>query len=338
MNLISDERLARIKAGGTARPAPWPEAEVVADPVKKPDKPLVLVRRRVPLLVGSRGEELVSLPGEPAISLFTGPGGFDIGLEAAGFCTLVQHEWDRTACLTLIQNRPDYFRHAALIQGDIRQTPTSMILGEAGLRVGECRLLVGGPPCQGFTQANRHALNHKPDVRNDLVYEYLRVVREAKPQCFIFENVPGMFRFNGGSYAEALLRDFYEAYYEVVYGLVNAVEYGVPQFRSRFICMGTRRDLWEIEGMLAGLPVPHCFAGETMKRVRVLEKRQPGGAELARLTRAPGIRYFPDRPVLRPPDAITRGGERSEAFFEFYDRLEREEPDRLVVQPKGSVN
>ena len=63
-----------------------------------------------------------------------------IGLEQAGFCCVVQHEIDAMCCETLIANRPNFFRHAALIQGDIYKTPTSMLLEEAGLRVGEVAL------------------------------------------------------------------------------------------------------------------------------------------------------------------------------------------------------
>jgi site-specific DNA-cytosine methylase len=333
---ISVERLERIKAGGCARPAPWDEAEVVQGPVKKVKEPVVLVRRTSPGLAGGRGEELVYLPGPPAISLFTGAGGFDIGLERAGFCVLAQLEWEASCCETLIFNRPDYFRHAALIQGDIRQTPTSMLLEAAGLRVGECHLVVGGPPCQGFTSANRHAQQHEYDERNDLVFEFLRVVREAQPELFIMENVPGIFKFNGGSYAEELLKRAYGSYYELVYGFVDAVEYKVPQHRTRFICMGTRRDLHEIDGMLGALPRPVCFGERTLRDVRAVEGAPLFDAELDRLTRAPGIRYFPDRPVLRPPYPVDRTCARSAAFYEFYDRLEREEPDRLVKEPTGA--
>lgn len=315
--------------------ADWIEADLIAEPAKKPDAPTVLVRRRIPEVDGPRGEQLLYLPGEPTISLFTGAGGFDIGTEAAGFCTVVQHEWDHSACQTLIANRPRYFRHAALIQGDIRETPTSMILGEAGLRVGEPGLLIGGPPCQGFTVANKHAQRGTWDPRNDLVLEYLRVVRESQPKFFLMENVPGFVTFkgkvDGKSYLETFLRAAHDAYYELVYGLLNAVEYGVPQYRCRFFCMGTRRDLVDIEGKLGSLPKPVCFSDPDLKTIRQLE----GGLfrhELDALTHAPGVRYFPDRPVLIPP-APSNGQQRSKRFIEFYQQLEANEPDRIVREP-----
>lgn len=312
----------------------WLHADLVRDPLREKDlkEPVVLVRRRIPDIEGPDGQEVLYLPGYPVISLFTGAGGMDIGLEWAGFCTVVQHEWMTEACQTLIANRPDFFAHAALIQGDIRKTPTSMLLREAGLRVGEAYILAGGPPCQGFSTSNSNSHKGTYDARNDLVFEYLRVIREAQPRFFIFENVPGFVSFNKHEYLKAFLKAAYDCYYELVYGLLNAVEYGVPQHRVRFICMGTRRDVHEIDGTLAAMPNPAHFSPVDLKKIEFLDT--PLGLyreEYESLTRTPGIRYFPDRPVLIPPSP-TNGQNRSKIFREFYDRLEREEPDRLVKE------
>lgn len=320
----------------------WVEGEVVELPVRGKDliEPRVLVRRREsPLVSPYADEDLVICEGYPSISLFTGAGGMDIGLERAGFMTRVQHEWGQAACQTLIGNRPIYFRHSALIQGDIRQTPTSMLLREANLRVGETYLLSGGPPCQGFSTANSKAGRGECDLRNDLVFEYLRVVREAQPKFFIFENVANFQSFKGKNpatgerYHEQFLRMAHESYYELVYGLIDCVEYGVPQYRVRWICAGTRRDMFEVDGMLSSLPKPTNFGKDDLPTILTLD----GGlfqSDVHRLTRQPGIRYFPDRPVLVTPCPTSRvGNGRSKTFHEFYDRIEREEPDRLVRTP-----
>lgn len=313
----------------------WPEAEIINSPKKKQDEPLVLVRRRMSGLIGANGEDIFVASGQTVISLFTGAGGMDLGMEQAGFSILVQHEYDESACLTLIANRPGYFTHAALIQGDIRKTPTSMLLAEAGLRVGELDVIVGGPPCQGFSTANAKANRGRYDVRNDLVFQYLRVVSEAKPKFFIFENVPGFLSFNKGEYFKAFLRAAYNCYYELVYGLLDAVEYLVPQYRVRFFCMGTRRDMFEIEGVLCGLPKPICFSDKDLLKLKDI-KGFPllfqGEEDL--LIHAPGIRYFHDRPILFPPRPI-HNGHRSKKFVEFYRELECNEPDRIVREPRA---
>lgn len=320
----------------------WPEAEILREPLREKElrEPTVLVQRRSHLFLGSRGEELISLPGEPVISLFTGAGGMDIGVEQAGWCCVVQHEWDSAACETLMINRPNFFRHAALIQGDIRKTPTGMILQEGNLRVGEAAMVCGGPPCQGFSTAGKR---RPDDERNDLVFEFLRVVNQARPKFFVMENVPGFLSFNKGDYLRWFLEQAYKSYYELVYGLLDAVEYGVPQYRCRFICMGTRRDLAHCDGIIASLPKPICFSHHDLDRIEEARTTLFPEVPLELLTHAPGVRYFPDRPVLVPPHPLSANRDddadwddwkqRSKSFIAFYDRLRREEPDRIVEAP-----
>lgn len=327
----------------------WPEAEIIANPSSKPGAPQVLVRRNIPDLVSAdRKTNLFYLPGEPVISLFTGAGGMDLGVEGAGFCTVVQHEYDQHACGTLINNRPRCFRHAALIQGDIHQTPTSMLLQEGGVRVGEAGLVCGGPPCQGFSTANSNSAGGTYDKRNDLVLEYLRVVREARPKFFVMENVAGFLTFkgkvNGLTYPEMFCQTAYDSYYELVYGLLDAVDYGVPQHRTRFICMGTRRDLVECDGILASLPEPQNFSKDDLAvldspLVTLFGEEESQQAKLIR--HAPGVRYFPDRPFLRPPhpnnSADSEHHGRSVSHIEFYRNLIENEPDRIITAPRGRM-
>jgi site-specific DNA-cytosine methylase len=318
-------------------PPTWPEAEVIAQPLKEKElqEPLVLIRRRVTNL----GEPYLLVRNYPThISLFTGVGGMDLGAEQGGFVTLCQHEWWDAACKTLIDNRPHCFRHSALIQGDIRRTPTSMILGEAGLRVGETDLVTGGPPCQGFSTSGRR---DPADVRNTLVFEFLRFIREAQPRFFAMENVPGFISLAKNRFLKNFLQMAHGCYYELVYGLLNAVQYGVPQDRVRFFCMGTRRDLVEIDGKLASLPKPRFFAKRDLKEIRRLGKRADGRESLRLLLHSPGIRYFPDRPLLIPPRPTSRYDGRgggllvSKGFQRFFERLRREQPDRIVDGPCG---
>lgn len=321
----------------------WCEAEVIADPVKPQQlkEPRLLVKRRKSPLVSYDANIHVEVcHGTPAISLFTGAGGIDLGLENAGYETRCQVELAEHACQTLLANRPNCFRSSALIQADIRELPTVTILSASDLRVGETRLIAGGPPCQGFSTCNMKSRNNRVDARNDLVYEFLRVVREAQPWFFMMENVRGFTLFNKGDYAREYLRTAFLSGYELVYGLVNCVEYGVPQDRCRFVCMGSRRDVALIDGMLAGLPEPECFGKKDVKILKTWPDDLAQSAELSeqrrRLRRAPGIRYFPDREVLFPPDPWGADG-RTKSFHDFYDRLERDEPDRLVRTRKEAA-
>ncbi len=310
----------------------WPEAEIVAEPIKNASEPRILVRRRESGLVGAN-VDVAYFEGHPVISLFTGAGGIDIGLERAGYETVVQHEWNDGACQTLLGNRPTWFRRSALIQGDIRKTPTSMLLKAGGLEVGECSLVCGGPPCQGFTTANTNALKGKYDARNDLVFEFLRVVNDAKPKFFMFENVAGFVRFNKGDYPKRFLAHAHNCYYELCYGLVDCSEYGVPQYRCRFICMGTRRDIAENKGVIAGLPKPQHFGKRDIKTLRAIERAGSADtSEEAQLIRqAPGVRYFPEREFICNPDPTGDEG-RSKSFLEFFRKLKIEQPDRIVTQ------
>lgn len=313
----------------------WAEAEIIAEPVKDRSEPTLLVRRRKTQMLDRYGFEFRAAHEYSVISLFTGAGGFDLGMEQAGYHTLCQVELDYWACQTLICNRPTCFRDAALIQGDIRRIRTSDILRECGLYVGEPFMVIGGSPCQGFSRVNSNANQGKYDSRNDLTFEYLRVVRESQPTFFAFENVPGFMRFkgeiNGQKYHEAFLAEAYRSGYELVYGLINCAEYGVPQNRIRFICFGTRRDKFEIDGILGSLPAPQYFGSEDLQQIELYENSLfPEQADL--IKHPPGVRYFPDREVLRPPAPVVgceTGGGRTKPFLDFYENLLKNEPDRL---------
>lgn len=128
------------------------------------------------------------------ISLFSGAGGMDIGLEAAGFETAVCVELDKDCRATLAYNRPEW--KLALgpnpeTPGDIRSLSGRDILAVAGLRKGEAALVVGGPPCQPFSNIGKKQGADDP-VNGDLYSEFVRVVGECLPQGFIFENVEGL--------------------------------------------------------------------------------------------------------------------------------------------------
>lgn len=176
------------------------------------------------------------------ISLFSGAGGLDIGFHKAGFETAVLVEKDAACCRTLRANLPD----TPIVEGDINEISTAQILEAARLRPLEAALVIGGPPCQSFSLAGkRMGLN---DPRGKLVLEFIRVVREALPVGFVMENVKGLVNWEGGKALGAIVNEatqpvVYEGktyQYQVKCQVLNAADYGVPQFRERIFIVGNR--------------------------------------------------------------------------------------------------
>jgi len=184
--------------------------------------------------------------GLKVISLFSGAGGLDIGFEKAGFSIAVAVESDPACCDTLRTNRPS----TPVINDKIENLSVSDILNAANIKPLEAALVIGGPPCQSFSLAGlRRGLD---DERGKLLFEYVRVVREALPFGFVLENVKGLESWDSGRAMKLLIDElskpiFYngnEYTYTVAEPQVlNAVDYNVPQFRERVIIIGNRRNL-----------------------------------------------------------------------------------------------
>lgn len=176
------------------------------------------------------------------ISLFSGAGGMDIGFHKAGFETAVAVEQDSSCCATLRRNMPN----VSVLEGDINQLSTLEILKVAKMQPLEPALVIGGPPCQSFSLAGKRM--GMDDPRGKLVLEFIRIVREALPVAFVMENVKGLANWSEGKALEAILSEasqeiFYDGKlykYHVSYKILNAVDYGVPQFRERIIIVGNR--------------------------------------------------------------------------------------------------
>lgn len=189
------------------------------------------------------------------ISLFSGALGLDLGLEAAGFEVRVAVECNRFAVETIKANRPDL----PLIPEKLEDATVNDILKAAGLKVGEATLVTGGPSCQPFSTAGRRG--SVDDPRGVMFHEFLRVVSEARPKFFVMENVRGVMsaaikhrqlkdRGPGtaqlapeeelGSAFVEILKALKRTGYFIVFGLVNAANYGVPQTRHRLLFIGSR--------------------------------------------------------------------------------------------------
>lgn len=161
-----------------------------------------------------------------AVSLFTGAGGLDIGFGQAGFTTVWANELSRDACATFA------LHHGA---GVIRCGDLHDYLDELD-DVPAPDVLIGGPPCQGFSVAGYMDLN---DPRSELVFTYMKVLERLKPRAFVLENVKALaalakFR----PIRERLMREARAAGYRVDLFIVRASDYGVPQARERMLLVG----------------------------------------------------------------------------------------------------
>lgn len=169
-----------------------------------------------------------------AIDLFCGSGGLSLGLESAGFDVLFAADSWPVATETYALN----FSHRVLTL-DLAEISASRLRVDAGIGDRSVDLMVGGPPCQGFS-IQRIGTDH--DVRNNLVLEFGRLVAEFEPKLFLMENVPGLLGKRGRKLATAFEQEMTAAGYCLEAATVNAAEYGVPQIRRRVIYYGWRRE------------------------------------------------------------------------------------------------
>ena len=168
------------------------------------------------------------------ISLFSGCGGLDLGFERAGFNIPVANEFDSSIWETFKINHPN----THLIEGDIRQINKEDI---AAYFSGEVDGIIGGPPCQSWSEAG--ALKGIKDSRGQLFFDYIRILKEFRPKFFLAENVSGMLANRHSEAVANILELFDEAGYDVSFNLVNAKDYGVAEERKRVFYIGFRKDL-----------------------------------------------------------------------------------------------
>ena len=167
------------------------------------------------------------------IDLFCGAGGLSEGLTKAGMKAVYATDIDEQAIETFKFNHKDVTAEKT----DIRNITGDRILELTKSKRGDIELVVGGPPCQGFSLAG---LRIPESPKNKLVLEYLRVIREIEPRAFLFENVPGIMSMQNGAVVNALRYAFEELGYKVNYKILNPMDFGVPQSRPRFILIGSK--------------------------------------------------------------------------------------------------
>lgn len=177
-----------------------------------------------------------------AIDLFSGAGGLHIGFERAGFEIKLCIDNDGLVERTHKRNFPDI----PMINQDIRTVSTDVI--KSYLDDGTVDVIIGGPPCQGFSTIGKRVSSDPQkramhDPRNELVLTYASIIKAIKPKFIVMENVKGILTMDGGAYLQNVLNELKAAGYNADYKLINMADYGVPQIRERVIILGNRLGL-----------------------------------------------------------------------------------------------
>lgn len=194
------------------------------------------------------------------ISLYTGAGGLDLGLEAAGFENAVCVELDKDSCQTIRANRP-----WRVIQDDIHRVTSDQIMDSASLASGSVDMVVGGPPCQPFSKSaywRTGDVKRLNDPRADTLDGFMRVVRDTTPTVFVLENVKGLVyqgKDEGLQFISSYVDEINRAVgtnYQLNWRALQAARFGVPQRRERIFLVAHR------DGIKFDFPEPSHFLPE----------------------------------------------------------------------------
>lgn len=175
-----------------------------------------------------------------SIDLFSGCGGLTKGFSMAGIRSIFASDIDENAAKTFCRNFPDTPFLCKSITDIEKEEVDELLDGK------KPDIIIGGPPCQGFSLANKRRNKIKDDPRNKLFYGFVKFINWYSPKAFVMENVKGLLSMQNGEVIKTIVEEFTnagECGYNVAYKVLVASEYGVPQNRERVILIGYRKDL-----------------------------------------------------------------------------------------------
>lgn len=172
------------------------------------------------------------------VDLFCGAGGLSLGFEKLGFKNVFSVEFNKQIAKTYAENFPQNNLVVADIK-NISDDQIKMLQGKQKIDV-----VIGGPPCQGFSMAGKNGRSFVEDKRNYLFKEFVRVVKVIKPRMFVMENVARIAVHNHGKTLEEIVTTFKNAGYDVQAKVLQASDYGVPQRRQRIFIIGTTNQIF----------------------------------------------------------------------------------------------
>lgn len=198
------------------------------------------------------------------VDLFCGAGGLSLGFKQEGFITSLANDIQECCIDTYSHNHPETPRDN-IILGDINS-----IIEDVNelLRYSQVDVVIGGPPCQGFSEANRQRLIDDP--RNHLYKSFIQIVQKVSPKFIVMENVKGMMKVK-----DQVIEDFASIGYQTKAYVLNAMDFGVPQNRERLIYIGNRigidneqvfKDIFVL-----GNTIPNYYLGDALFGLRELK-------------------------------------------------------------------
>ncbi len=201
-----------------------------------------------------------------AIDLFSGAGGFSLAAYNAGVDVLAAIEFDQNAAETYKKNLVDRLGVKIKVYAeDITEFDIDSLVNDIGIKKGELDILLGGPPCQGFS-SHRIKDSGKDDPRNALLIRYFDFVEHLRPKAFLVENVPGLLWPRHEKYLNDFLDLTKEHGYQIVTCaplILNARDYGVPQNRKRAFILALRNDVMQ-EDVNWPPPPTHHKSGDSL--------------------------------------------------------------------------
>ena len=168
------------------------------------------------------------------IDLFSGAGGMSLGFDQVGFNNIFSIDIEPRFCETYKTNFPKH----NLIQKDISKLSNEEIHLLTGNK--KVDVIIGGPPCQGFSMAGNIGRKFIDDSRNQLFKEFARIVEIVQPSYFVMENVARLFTHNKGETKKEIVELFRKMNYTVECKVVNTAHFGIPQVRNRVLFIGNR--------------------------------------------------------------------------------------------------
>jgi len=275
------------------------------------------------------------LPKFTAIDLFAGAGGFTLSAHEANVDVLAAIEFDNAASNTYQENFIKHNQHridfrSGSENGDINHVEPHSLRASLALNVGELDLILGGPPCQGFST---HRINNAGvnDPRNALLLRYFEFVNEFKPKAFLVENVAGLLWERHKEFLNKFLQLAENSGYVIKYcDIVNAKDYGVPQNRKRVFIYAVREDINHVG--LTFPPEPTHFSPNSSKN----PVWRSASSVFEKVPKNLYEKYWEDyfKPKLKLEKKETFNLLRS---LEYSNRMTRKDPCNIHMKPKQKM-